>query len=415
VLAEVGRYDETIAQYEAALQACNERVKQDPDDPTALEERAAANIYLATALRPLGRPDQEANAYAKAIGDYEALADALPNSPRLAEHLARARINLGGLFHKLGQIEQAESQLQAAGELLEALFIQASTHSAPAQDATTTLLDLNAYLRRVRGELERDRGMLEEATASLSEAIVLYDRLLQAGTARDGSRVTRHVEGRARCKSHLAQTLQLSGDPQQADQLYAAAAEELNALEPSTPVRRDSLAFVYQHWAVLLRDQREDEAANRRIEQARELWRGLASEEAAAPETRHRWAQFLANCPFDEQRQPAQAVQLAERLTEDVADNATYWNTLGIARFRSGDEAGAIKALTKAIETRATTHGLDWLFLAMAQLNSGEAGEAERSFERGSGWVDEWLPHHAESQHARAEAAGLIQRNGRDP
>jgi hypothetical protein len=64
-------------------------------------------------------------------------------------------------------------------------------------------------------------------------------------------------------------------------------------------------------------------------------------------------------------RDPAEAVRLAEQAVEAEPKNADYCNTLGIARYRSGDFRGAVDALKQSSEQRGR-RAHDAFFLAMA-------------------------------------------------
>ena len=67
---------------------------------------------------------------------------------------------------------------------------------------------------------------------------------------------------------------------------------------------------------------------------------------------------------------------MAKRLVEQCPDAATYWNTLGVAHYRAGDDGLAIAALKRA--TALGTSAFDEVFLAMAYARSGDREESER-------------------------------------
>lgn len=62
----------------------------------------------------------------------------------------------------------------------------------------------------------------------------------------------------------------------------------------------------------------------------------------------HAWK--LATDSDVNQRDPAEAVRLAERAVEAEPKNAAYLNTLGVARYRAGDFRGSINALKHSFD-----------------------------------------------------------------
>ena len=59
-------------------------------------------------------------------------------------------------------------------------------------------------------------------------------------------------------------------------------------------------------------------------------------------------AWLLATDPGPSPRDPARALALAEEAVRISSDHDASWNTLGVARYRAGDWAGAIEALERS-------------------------------------------------------------------
>jgi eukaryotic-like serine/threonine-protein kinase len=78
----------------------------------------------------------------------------------------------------------------------------------------------------------------------------------------------------------------------------------------------------------------------------------------------HAW--FLSICPITKYRDPKTAIELVNKAIALQPEIATFWNTLGVARYRSGDWQGAIHALEKSMKMHQGGDGFDWFFLAMA-------------------------------------------------
>lgn len=135
-------------------------------------------------------------------------------------------------------------------------------------------------------------------------------------------------------------------------------------------------------------------------------------------------AWFLSTTEHAESREPSRAVELAEHAVASTPNEGFIWNTLGVARYRTGDWAGARVALEKAIELRSGGDYIEWLFLAMTFWQLGNKDEARTWYDR----AVEWIEHNklddgksltkgfslaegantGELQRFRAEAAALL-------
>ena len=80
------------------------------------------------------------------------------------------------------------------------------------------------------------------------------------------------------------------------------------------------------------------------------------------------WA--LARGPDEPWFDPKRGLDEARKAVELEPKNGDFWNTLGVAAFRTRDWRTAHDALERSIElTGGTAH--DWFFLAMTQLEPG--------------------------------------------
>ena len=115
-------------------------------------------------------------------------------------------------------------------------------------------------------------------------------------------------------------------------------------------------------------------------------------------------------------RDPARALALAEKAvalpphTTSPNERAVYWNTLGVARYRTGDWHGAIAALQKSRELR--TDDSEWnnaFFLAMAHWQLGEKDAARRWYDTAVHWVRNKAPANSpETGRWHRESAELL-------
>ena len=105
---------------------------------------------------------------------------------------------------------------------------------------------------------------------------------------------------------------------------------------------------------------------------------------------------------------PARAVELAKATVARKPENGVYWNTLGVAQYRAGDWSAAVAALEKSMGLRAGGDVYDWLFLAMACRQLGNAAGAKQWYDRSLEASKDRGPETSELNRFRAEAACLL-------
>jgi tetratricopeptide (TPR) repeat protein len=88
----------------------------------------------------------------------------------------------------------------------------------------------------------------------------------------------------------------------------------------------------------------------------------------------------------DGPRDAATALQLAERAVK-LDPKPYYWNTLGVAYYRSGRYPDAVTALEKSLARHSDLPAGDWLFLAMCHHRLGDRIRADKEFERAVRWL----------------------------
>jgi serine/threonine protein kinase len=115
----------------------------------------------------------------------------------------------------------------------------------------------------------------------------------------------------------------------------------------------------------------------------------------------------LATDADPSERNPGEAVRLAGQAV--AADPSTdNYNTLGVARYRAGDFAGAIEALSHGAPTREPT-AYDAFFLAMASARLGRQAEAKNWYDKADGLMRRSEPENAELRRFREEASVVLE------
>jgi serine/threonine protein kinase/Flp pilus assembly protein TadD len=141
--------------------------------------------------------------------------------------------------------------------------------------------------------------------------------------------------------------------------------------------------------------------------EAIECCRRAVSLNPISPGSLNDLAWLLVTCPHVPLRDPAEGVKLARRAVELEPDDASHWNTLGVAYYRAGKWDEAVAALTKSVELNGGDSN-DYFFLATSHWQLGERKTARRCFDQAVQWMDKHKPTSRELSRFRTEAADLM-------
>ncbi len=153
-----------------------------------------------------------------------------------------------------------------------------------------------------------------------------------------------------------------------------------------------------------------DAAWNRALE----LLAGLIEADPGSDDLRRRWcdcandlAWLRANHPDPARRDPHSARTMARRAVDDFPDSPPYWNTLGVACYRAGDDDAAIEALERSRDLNGGT-AFDDVFLSMAHARRGDLTQARQELARALLRAERDFPGHPELAAFCDEAHILI-------
>jgi len=118
---------------------------------------------------------------------------------------------------------------------------------------------------------------------------------------------------------------------------------------------------------------------------------------------------LLATCAEPRFRHAPRALDMAKKAVEAAPKKGMYWNTLGVAHYRTGEWKSSMAALEKSMELRKGGVSSDWFFLAMAHWKQGDKKEARKWYHQAVLWLEKNAPQDEELRRFRAEAAELMQ------
>jgi Flp pilus assembly protein TadD len=148
--------------------------------------------------------------------------------------------------------------------------------------------------------------------------------------------------------------------------------------------------------------------------QALEILSEMIETTPNATEPRRLWCDCLndlawlrANHPDPERRDAEAAVALAQRIVEACPDAEAYWNTLGAAYYRAGDNDLSVAALDRSMALGGGT-AFDDVFLAMAHARQGDLEKARVEFDRAIANANHDYPGHPELARLCDEAQSIL-------
>jgi tetratricopeptide (TPR) repeat protein len=441
VYHSVGRWGQAVEAYRrqvdllASLQA-EEQDNKELGRQTANSHRARGNV-----LRDLGDVEQARAAYGRAAELQEQFLDQSPNDPGEQVALANTLLNLASLTSSWDRLEDLEGLYRRLVKLDRAALDHAPENLGYQSELALGLENQGRFF------LASGRG--QQASASVSEALAIYRNLLSSG------RMKGYIERyAANAYTTQGRILAAAGQAAEAERSFQEAIQLLEPLvkeTPTYPFHRMDLAEALSRLAVFFKDTNrlhESEAARRQaighyetlktrfpqkrrllvanyLELASLLWASGRQCEAVEPyrqafevdpedpAVNNELAWFLATSPEPRFRDADRAVRLAKKAVDSRQKSGNYWNTLGVACYRNGDDKAAITALEKAISLRPEADSFDYFFLAMAYWRLGDRDKAQTCFGRAVQWMDKHKPHDDELRRFRAEAEAMLAEAGK--
>jgi serine/threonine protein kinase/Tfp pilus assembly protein PilF len=407
LLSEHGKRREAEKELKAAIALLSQVVVQEARKPEFRAQVATLHTSLGWLL------GNEAGDWAAAEGHYR---DAIALWQRLAAESpsvvangwpvraeeAWVRDNLGQLLTQTNDLVAAEEQHRIAIGLASQVLADNATlprqRPGPLRCRACAHSNLSVVLglRGEQGAAEQHaRQAIEDMTAAINQC----------------PGVPKYRAQLARQHCQLAERLRERGSFHEAESHYRQGLQLLDqtvAESPAMALYREWLADNNWQLADLLSESGEKARAVQHFRRALDLYEKLLTDAPRSPVTADSLAWCLLTCDDSQFRNPMRALQLAKQAVEGAPKNGSFWNTLGVAYYRTGDPEAAVAALQKSMEF-ARGDSRDWYFLAMAHWKRGDTAEARRWYERAlKGTETAHGSFGFELRRFRAEAAALL-------
>jgi tetratricopeptide (TPR) repeat protein/tRNA A-37 threonylcarbamoyl transferase component Bud32 len=341
-------------------------------------------------LQPLRR-----NLLTTAIQYYEDFLDHNRDNSQLLAEVAATYIRLSQLQFINAKPVAGMDALERGLDLLDRLMARQPSLDE-LQPLTVGLYRYPRYLQRKAPPLSdpsRLRGLV-------SRAVEFWDRLAQSYPKVDAFR--HDLAGNVYTLSALERR---TGNSDQSDKMAQRSIDLFTALVEQNPNRLDyrrEASSVFGDFGVthIIR---------------RELQTGIAWQERALAldptntTLLNTIAWYLVTFPDPKQRDLPRAIEVAKKAAEAEPRNANYWNTLGVAYYRAGQNSEALEAFGKSMILNRGGDGFDWFYMAMAHWRAHNTQQAVDYLHRAQAWQRSERATTKELSGVDEEAQRLIQ------
>jgi tetratricopeptide (TPR) repeat protein len=455
----LGRHSEAASAFEQSVAEFRQVVDLRTEDPLALQELAESYFRFGSFLTNRGRSGEAESALRRAEGIYRSSLEGRSDPTLCQEGLSRALNQLGILLDATDRTKDAETCWNECSKLLEELSSR-SPGVAKHHRALGALLNNLAMPMIVQRRAKEARRLLERAIRAQQSALEIEPR-----SPKTRRFLINHL-------INLGLVLRWAGvtDGATRDEAtrivreFISATEELVRDFPSTPQFRLDLADSHYYAGDIYKELHLNRDAEQEFRTALKIYDTARADLAGYPESQmreaHTYGKLVLVLPAQSQREKiaseislrglelldkvlekhpersdfreawltmvrnfgwhvlvhpeprvgdrARALEIARKAVERAPNDATAWNTLGLALYRAMQYETALNVVQKAIERRGARETVDHLLMAMIQARRGEKSEAQQWFDKvsktlyGPGTLDGGLIR------LRDEAAALL-------
>jgi tetratricopeptide (TPR) repeat protein len=343
---------------------------------------------LADVLCNLGRGAEAEREYHAALEELQSLTDAYPNVPHYRFSLALTHHALANLLLG-GRPAEAESEYRAALKEHQRLV-----------DEHANVADYRHWLATCHQRLGTSLAKLGKRADDEREYRIALQQ--HQAVVDEHPDVTPYRDFLANTHDSLGDLLAGLGKWADAEAEYRAALREYQRLAEKEARYRFAPAASHARLGKALNEQGRYEEATAEYREAPATLREAVRLSPGDARLHNNLAWFLATYPDPKVRDSGQSLTHAKKAVELAPDEASCWNTLGVAHYRAGDWKAAVKALTKSEELSPGRYlAVNAYFLAMAHWQLGETGQAQE-------WYAKAVARMGQHEGFRAEAAELL-------
>jgi tetratricopeptide (TPR) repeat protein len=440
---ELGRWVKAVEAYDQQARLLESVLAAEPSNKEVRHQLARSYRWRGNAQRDLAKGPEARAAYDQAAVLQQQLLDESPGDAESQVTLANTLLNIASL---LSPRDDAEELKRLHRRMLK--LIRAAVDAQPKNLYYQSEL---ALALESQGMFFLNTKQLASAADAIDQSLAINKKLLASGSL--GRSFERYVALSYRSRGRV---LAATDQPHEAEAAYRDALKLLQPLEkdfPDSLYYRLNLAETLGSLASLLTDpgrKREVETLRRQVvhhyeiltknfkeapgqrqnllhsylalghvlgklgdwAQSAEQYRKAVQLDPKSPEANNELAWLLATSPETGLRNAAEAMRLAQVAITAAPKSGWIRNTLGVARYRQGDYAGAIADLEESMRLRDGGDSFDWFFLAMAHCRLGDRAKARLWFDRAVQWMDKHQPHNEQFRRFRAEAEALLAETG---
>jgi serine/threonine protein kinase/tetratricopeptide (TPR) repeat protein len=399
-LSDTGRLEEAESHVRCAVAMAEELAESYPDDHRQQRTLIRVLNNLDTVLVKEGKLWDRKRTMSRARDLAASLAEAYPDEPGNRNVLGCALVNLAEVFEELGRSNEAESLTHSALEIRRRLVEEFPSNATYKFEVSRS----HFYI----AEIARRHGLLREAECAVRQAVNIVHRL-----ASEFPNIAWYTDFNRETRTALGQIVAAQGRLDEAEPILRRCVAELEEQVADKPRQAEKLAReaeIHVDLGSLLLEEGKSAESRQHLVRARDLWTQAT---AAAPEQAtiaRPFALSLADCLQPELRDPAKAVLLARKVTEQSPESVPGWSVLGLALYRSGDWKAATQALRKAIEPGSRGTCRDWFVFAMALCQAGgtDKDQARAWYARAVTWMEQKTPKDPNLKRIRCECAKLL-------
>jgi TPR repeat protein len=414
------RFEEAVESYRRASVTWDKLATEfkNPDDRAHLSSTRKSLGYClwqaAESLRADGKFDKVELSLVESDKTFELLAKDFPEEPSFRQEQAHTEWKLGVFLVAAGQVERAEDHFRTSAHEYAALvndFPQESFYLQ--EEAYSTMFLAEALKKSGQGDESdnefRRAAELHRKAAEMGNTTAQHrlgqQYLKGSGVSKDPVEAMKLIQSAARQGNQNAQldlaNMYAEGRGTTIDDA-AAAKWYRRAADHNQPGALIGLGQLYAHGRGVEKNETEAVKLYRR---AAEILRTGGRNNVVQM---NELAWCLATNDIETTRDPALAIEFAQKAVEAEPRDGNLRNTLGVALYRAGNWQAAIDGLNKSIELKHGGDAYDDFFMAMALQRSGRPDEARNWFDKGVKWMGKMDSQPEELRRVYQEASGVV-------